>query len=70
MRSKSPCDYILGAVDDSKSDQENNAAICACIKELIETATPEELSEWWGGLQFDFERKTAVATLVFPSQRL
>lgn len=65
---KNPCDYILEAVDGTKSDEENILAMCDRVKRVISEAAPEEIAIWWGGLKFDFEKKAAIVNLVFPSQ--
>lgn len=69
-KTENPCDYILSAVDGNKSMEENTLAMCGRVKEIFKEATPEQITQWWSGLEFDFENKAAVVMFVFPSQPL
>ena len=63
-----PRDHILRAIDGNVGRKENTLAMCARVKEIFEEATPEQISQWWSGLRFDFKNGTAIVTFVFPSQ--
>ena len=67
-KTENPCDYILRAIDGNAESKENTLAMCARAKEIFEEATPEQISQWWSGLRFDFEKSTAIVTFTFPSQ--
>ena len=67
-KTENPCDYILRAIDGNAESKENTLAMCARAKEIFEEATPEQISQWWSGLRFNFENSTAIVTFVFPSQ--
>ena len=67
-KTENPCDYILRAIDGNAESKENTLAMCARAKEIFEEATPEQISQWWSGLRFDFENSTAIVTFVFPTQ--
>ena len=67
-KTENPRDYILRAIDGNVGVRENTLDMCARVKEIFEEATPEQISRWWSGLRFDFEKRTAIVTFVFPSQ--
>lgn len=67
-KTENPCDYILRAIDGNAESKENTLDMCARVKEIFEEATPEQISQWWSGLRFDFKNSTAIVTFVFPSQ--
>lgn len=67
-KTENPCDYILRAIDGNAESKENTLAMCARAKEIFEEATPEQISQWWSGLRFDFKNSTAIVTFVFPSR--
>lgn len=67
-KTENPRDYILRAIDGNAGVRENTLAMCARVKEIFEEATPEQISQWWSGLRFDFENSTAIVTFVFSSQ--
>ncbi len=65
---ENPRDHILRAIDGNVGAKENTLAMCARIKEIFEEATPEQISQWWSGLRFDFGKSAAIVTFVFPSR--
>ena len=67
-KTENPRDYILRAIDGNVGVRENTLDMCARVKEIFEEATPEQISQWWSGLRFDFENSTAIVTFVFPSR--
>lgn len=67
-KTENPRDYILRAIDGNVGVRANTLAMCAKVKEIFEEATPEQISQWWSGLRFDFKNSTAIVTFVFPSQ--